>query len=372
MRILLSLLTLAAHAIVLAASAVATSSTSHISAQQPSIPIIDIAPLVSPTSTLAERQIVANQINQACTEIGFFAITNHGISQETVDALIQSSREFFDMSIEDKLAAKSADDKEYPYGYESSEDLSKGKQLDSECSCNSFDSDESSPDPKETFSLGPKLSPDGQLARRWPPSHPANFISTHERYYAAMEDLAHCLLRGFALALGLKEEFFRPYFDQHQCALRTLNYPQGESNVRPGQIRAGAHTDYGALTILKTGGAGLQVRKDVLNDKEDRWIDPPDIKDAFIVNVGDMMRRWTNDRWASTLHRVVVPEVGNGDSAIVGERRQSVAFFVNARGDARVEPLPTCVSVDNPAKYEPVAAGDYLLRKHLASMGSDL
>lgn len=140
------------------------------------------------------------------------------------------------MSTEDKLAAKSTDDKEYPYGYERSEVLSKGKSLDG-AGTNGGEG-ECSPDLKETFSLGPRFSADeGQLARRWPPHHPANFISTHEEYYAAMEGLAHSLLRGFALALGLEEEYFRPYFDQHQCALRTLNYPQGEgSMLRPGQI----------------------------------------------------------------------------------------------------------------------------------------
>jgi len=182
----------------------------------------------------------------------------------------------------------------------------------------------------------------------------------------------------------LDEEYFRPYFDpHHQCALRTLNYPSsGDDNdttVQPGQIRAGAHTDYGAITILKTGGPGLQVRKDDSNRSGDKgegeeWIDAPDLDDAFIVNVGDMMRRWTNDRWASTLHRVVVPEAFPADPA-TGEgaqRRQSVAFFVNARGDAQVKPLPTCVSETQPAKYETVTAGEYLLRKHLASMGAEV
>ena len=349
----------------------AATTTAHL---QRSIPIIDIAPLISPTSSLSKRQRVADQIGAACSDIGFFAIVNHGIPPATIEALLASSRKFFDMAEQDKMAAKSANDAEYPYGYERSEVLSKGKELDwnvgreDECS--------SAPDLKETFSLGPRLSPDGQLARRWPPKLPPNdkFISTHEEYYAAMERLAQSLLRGFALALGLDEDYFRPFFaDDHQCALRTLNYPDTGRNLRPGQIRAGAHTDYGAVTILKTGGPGLQVRRDVAQQDQGKegWIDAPDLDDAFIVNVGDMMRRWTNDKWASTLHRVV----GMSDTDITGaadDRRQSIAFFVNARWDAVVEPLSTCVSEENPAKYEPVTAGEYLIRKHLASMGSDL
>ena len=379
MHLVVSYLAFLAHVVLAAATAApppATDATSPINAAaattaqaQQSIPIIDIAPLISPTSTLSQRQQVASEIGAACSEIGFFAIVNHGISSATVESLLASSRKFFDMAEQDKMLAKSDDDKEYPYGYERSEVLSKGKRLDrtvereDECS--------SSPDLKETFSLGPRLSLDGRLARRWPPKLPSDdeFISNHEEYYATMEQLAQCLLRGFALALGLDEDYFRPFFaDDHQCALRTLNYPDTGRSLRPGQIRAGAHTDYGALTILKTGGPGLQVRRDVAQQDQGKegWIDAPDLDDAFIVNVGDMMRRWTNDKWASTLHRVVVVP-SNG---IADDRRQSVAFFVNARGDAVVEPLPTCISEKKPAKYEPVTAGDYLLRKHLASMGS--
>ena len=353
-------------------SPINAAATTTAQAQQ-SIPIIDIAPLISPTSNLSQRQQVANQIGAACSDIGFFAIVNHGIPPATIEALLASSRKFFDMPEEDKMAAKSANDAEYPYGYERSEVLSKGRRLDGtvgrEDECKS-----SAPDLKETFSLGPRLSPDGQLARRWPPklSSDDDFVSTHEEYYTVMEQLAHSLLRGFALTLGLEEDYFRPYFDDdHQCALRTLNYSDTGRSLQPGQIRAGAHTDYGALTILKTGGPGLQVRRDVATDneqEEEKWIDAPDLDDAFIVNVGDMMRRWTNDRWASTLHRVVA--VQDTDNTGVDDRRQSVAFFVNARGDAVVEPLVTCVSEKNPAKYGPVTAGEYLLRKHLASMGS--
>ena len=379
MHLVVSYLAFLAHVVLVAATAApppATGATSPINAAaatnaqaQQSIPIIDIATLISPTSNVSQRQQVASQIGAACSDTGFFAIVNHGIPPSTIDSLLASSRRFFDMAEEDKMAAKSDNDKEYPYGYERSEVLSKGKRLDR--SVEREDECSSSPDLKETFSLGPKLSTDGRPARRWPPKLPSDdeFISNHEKYYATMEQLAQSLLRGFALALGLDEDYFRPFFaDDHQCALRTLNYPDTGRSLRPGQIRAGAHTDYGALTILKTGGPGLQVRRDVAQQDQGKegWIDAPDLDDAFIVNVGDMMRRWTNDKWASTLHRVVVaPSTGTAD-----DRRQSVAFFVNARGDTVVEPLPTCVSEKNPAKYEPVTAGDYLLRKHLASMGS--
>ena len=368
------------------------------------IPIIDIQALVSPTSALTRREAVAAQIRTACKEIGFFAITNHGISNSTINDLLHSSEEFFDLPVEQKMLAKSADEKEYPYGYERSEMLTRGKQLDRtaaapDVSCAATDIDkqchdemdndiakedgntaEDTPDPKETYSIGPMLTSSGEPYRRYPPTsiRPPNMVATHDAYYAAMEALAHKLLRGFALALDLDEDWFEDKFTHHQCALRTLNYPQVDGGeAKPGSIRAGAHTDYGAFTILYSGGPGLQVKKDVATggggeDQEGGWVSVPHVENAFIVNIGDMMRRWTNDVWVSTLHRVIVPESTETDPSATAERRQSVAFFVNANGDAVVKPISTCITQASPAKYDSVTAGEYLLKKHLASMGKDM
>ena len=138
----------------------------------------------------------------------------------------------------------------------------------------------------------------------------------------------------------------------------------------PGQLRAGAHTDYGVLTILKSGGPGLQAKKDEGNGpEEERWIDIPFVEDAFIINIGDLMQRWTNGKWKSTLHRVLLPSPYD-----VKNRRQSMAFFVNINGDTYVETIETCIDDENPVKYKPVRAADYLKMKHLASnsMGDEL
>jgi len=134
----------------------------------------------------------------------------------------------------------------------------------------------------------------------------------------------------------------------------------------PGQIRAGAHTDYGALTILKSGGLGLQVKPDDGNfDDQLPWIDVPYLADAFVINLGDLMARWTNDKWMSTLHRVVLPE----DYLEGSNRRQSMAFFVNVNSDTLVSTIPSCESNTEYPNYEPVLAGEYLKMKHMASMG---
>ena len=128
----------------------------------------------------------------------------------------------------------------------------------------------------------------------------------------------------------------------------------------PGQLRAGAHTDYGSLTILKSGGPGLQVAKDV--DGEPSWVNVPHVPSGFVINLGDLMRRWTNDRWSSTLHRVVNPPQDGRN-----HRRQSIAFFHNINGDEVVKTIPSCLD-NGESKYEPIVAKDFLMMKPLASV----
>ena len=143
----------------------------------------------------------------------------------------------------------------------------------------------------------------------------------------------------------------------HASALRALNYPALPPGYehKPNQMRASAHTDYGTITILRSGGPGLQVCKD---RKDEAWVPVPHVQDAdvFIINLGDLMRRWTNDHYTSTLHRVLPSQ----------DRRQSIAFFHNLNRDARVSNL----RADEPDKYEPIQAGDFLMQKHLASLAN--
>src|SRR5690606_35214903 len=141
-----------------------------------------------------------------------------------------------------------------------------------------------------------------------------------ERYYRAQAALTDRVLGLMALGLGLPEPFFAPFVDAHTSALRALRYPDldvlGGEPPEPGQLRAGAHTDYGTLTLLRQDDApgGLEVR-----GTDGRWHAVPAVDGAFVVNVGDALERWSNDRWRSTLHRVVVPPAGRGT------QRQSTA-----------------------------------------------
>merc|ERR1740121_1765179 len=139
--------------------------------------------------------------------------------------------------------------------------------------------------------------------------------------------------------MGLKEDWFEDKADRHISALRANNYPDQRYITVPAEsIRCSAHTDYGTLTILKSGGPGLQLSKDKDNPV---WHDVPYVEDAFVINLGDLMRRWTNDRWSSTLHRVINPPA---EQAGAWGRRLAIAFFHNLNKDARVEVIPSCVS----------------------------
>ena len=167
-----------------------------------------------------------------------------------------------------------------------------------------------------------------------------------------MENLASRIMVMFAAALNLKDDYFASFIDHPISALRALNYPEQTVAPQPGQLRAGAHSDYGSLTILLqlTGSKGLQIER---ADKS--WMDVPPVPGAFIINIGDLMARWTNDRWVSTVHRVANP--ANPEEARA--RRQSFAFFHQPNWFAEITSL---IPGETP-KYEAVLSGPYLMGK---------
>jgi len=165
----------------------------------------------------------------------------------------------------------------------------------------------------------------------------------------------------FAAALKLPDDHFQGFIDAPVSALRALNYPAQQRAPREGQLRAGAHTDYGSLTILlpQEGSRGLEIAS-----RDGGWIEAPAIPGAFIINIGDLMQRWTNDRWVSTLHRVVNPAAGAGGSA----RRQSLAFFHQPNWFAEIACLEVCLAPGGRPKYAPVLSGPYLMSKFKATV----
>ena len=303
-----------------------------------------------------ERRKLGGEVDEICRATGFLAISGHSVPQATIDAVWQAARDFFDLPQETKDGVR-APYPGYPYGYLGSgaEALAKSKGVDTP------------PDLKESFNGGPLKVPDGLTdpealafcyAETIWPVEPENFVGAWKAYYAAMEDLAARIMRVFAVALRLPEGFFEESIDAPVSALRALNYPKMSVPPKPGQLRAGAHTDYGSLTILlpQEGSRGLEIFT-----PEGEWREVPPVPGAFVINIGDLMARWTNDRWVSTLHRVV-----NADGSAA--RRQSLAFFHQPNWHAEIACLDTCIVPGEAPKYEPVLSGPYLMSKFKATV----
>ncbi len=315
------------------------------------IPVIDITAARRETAGAAE---VAVQVRAACEDVGFFILSGHGVPESTVERCWTAARGFFDLPPDQRMSV-AMPYPGYPYGY---------APLLSEALSQSLG--EATPgDLKESYSIGPLDRPDRPMAPEeaefvyattpWP-DRPAGFRSACEAYYRALGGLAGTLMRLFATALGMPADFFADKIDQPISALRLINYPDLTGPAAPGQLRAGAHSDYGSLTILLQEAApgGLQVK-----GRDGAWHDVPAIPGTFVVNIGDLMARWTNDRWRSTLHRVVNPPPGAQGST----RRQSIAFFHQPDWSAEITCLPSCLGPGEVAKYPPVRSGPYLMSK---------
>ena len=185
----------------------------------------------------------------------------------------------------------------------------------------------------------------------WPDS-PSDFRAAMTEYYQAMDRTYQTIMRLFAVALDLPETYFDKMIDKHGSLLRLTHYPSLSSEPLPGEFRSGAHTDGGALTILHIDDTpdALQVKL-----RSGEWIYVNRIPGAFIINVGDMMMRWTNDKWISNWHQVVNPPIVNGHS----DRRLSLVYFCATNYDTLVECLPNCSGPGNPARYPPIVSGRY-------------
>jgi isopenicillin N synthase-like dioxygenase len=192
----------------------------------------------------------------------------------------------------------------------------------------------------------------------WPEA-PEDFRSLSEAYYRRMTELSATLCEIFAIALGLPRAYFAPMIDKPFSFLRYVYYPALSQSPGAGQLRAGAHSDYGSFTFVNFNDApgGLQV-----HGGDGEWIDVPVVPDSFVVNLGDLMERWTNDQWRSTLHRVVVPD----EDQFAASERLSLVFFHEPNYDTMIEALPTCVPPGEAPRYEPISCGEHLARKVMA------
>jgi isopenicillin N synthase-like dioxygenase len=183
------------------------------------------------------------------------------------------------------------------------------------------------------------------------PERPADFKAVWQHYFVEMEQLSLRLLHVFAVALGLPETWFDDTVDLHLSNLAANCYPAQRTPPLPGQVRSKAHVDFSTLTILYQDDApgGLQIY-----ERGKGWRDVAAREGSYVVNLGDLMARWTNERWVATPHRVVNPP-----PELAGTQRISIPFFHQPNHDAVIEAIPTCVSADRPARYTPVTAGEW-------------
>ncbi len=321
------------------------------------IPIIDLG--------LAPAELAVS-LDRVCRDVGFFQIIGHGVDETVIDGAWSTATAFFDLDLADRMSVQRRSTGD-AYGY---------VPMQSEALSHSLVPPTSRPDGvayddadlKETFNVGPvdalirPYTDDGErwaFARsEWPMMLPA-MQPAWTGYFQAMLDLSARLMRLFALALALPEHFFDSMIDESPSALRAINYPHQDTTPPPGTLRAGAHTDYGTLTVLLQDDApgGLQV----FDHHSETWVPVPHVPGAFVVNIGDLLAWWTNDRWRSTLHRVVNP----AHDATRSTRRQSMAFFHNANYHCLVECLPTCLAPGATPAHPSVVAGPHLLSKYL-------
>lgn len=325
------------------------------------IPAIDFAPFLAGSAD--GKAAVAAQIDAAARDIGFFLLAGHGVEQPLIDATYAAVSDFFDLPEPEKLKIRQPAP-EISRGYTpfQGEGLAAGL------------GDDTPPDLKEMIDIGPvdvpEKGPDtaywhgpdaGQHfhANLWPDA-PADFETTLTAYYRRMNALADDLMRAFALALDLPEAFFADKLDKNMSALRVIRYPEQHEPPKPGQLRGGAHTDYGTLTILAADRAagGLQARH-----RNGDWIDVLPEPGTYVVNIGDAMQVWTNDRWISTLHRVVNPPADKAATA----RRHSLPFFHQPNHDALIAPLPSCVPPGEAPRHPPMTFGEHWMSKWMAT-----
>ncbi len=278
-------------------------------------------------------------LRAVCSSIGFFYITNHGIDPDLIAAATREMKALFALPLQARMAICLANSTCH-HGYEpmKAQTLEEGMP----------------PDLKEGFYIGNEIAADHAYVKagyfnmgpnQWPESL-KQFRPVMLAYFAALEATAVRLMRAMALSLGLPRTHFDSFCHDPMGVLRLLHYPPQPANPEPGEKGCGAHSDWGCLTLLwQDEHGGLQAHSG------GEWIDAPPIPGTFVINIGDMFARWTNDLYRSTLHRVI---------NMSGHERYSMPFFFEGSPGHPVTALPGCVAEGEAALYVPTTVSDHL------------
>src|SRR5262249_28240677 len=312
------------------------------------IPLIDVGPAFRGEPGAIET--VALELRRACETVGFFYLAGHGVPQAAIDDAFAASRAVHDVPTETKPSLKINRDH---IGHHAG---------DARVPRHSAVTKPARPNFLESFFLSrgrgadaPDVVAGAPLRGRnqWPDGH-ARMRAAMVTYFKTLEKLGERLLPILSRSLGLSADFFAPFFqNEAHINLRFLHYPPQETDDDE-QFGQGPHTDNSFITVLaREDVPGLAVR---LPNGE--WMAPPVIPGTFLVNLGNIMKRWSNDRFLSTPHGVL------NDS---GKDRYSIAFFYSPNVDAAIECVPTCVSADDPARYPRAVYRDLVLEFYNAN-----
>ena len=320
-------------------------------------PTIDLSNAFDGTES--ERLEVAMQIDSACRATGFFVAVGHGVEETLLENVIDASREFFHLPISEKVKVSPPGPNHFR-GYLGLDTTALASTLEIE----------TPPDLCESFNVSrfddpvmrSKVQQPGAEAvfceNMWP-EKPEILRNAYETYFAEMEHLCSEILKLMAIALELPEDWFDDKFEQPTSLLMANWYPPVTGEVFSGQLRRGEHTDYGAFTIVAPEQIpGLQISVD------DQWVDIKLVENGYVINIGDLLARWTNDRWTSTLHRVVLPD----DSNHRQRDRISIPFFFQPSYTAEIKTIPTTVDEYKKSSYEPVISGEWITAKSMSML----
>ncbi|KAM3547684.1 hypothetical protein ARSEF4850_009867 [Beauveria asiatica] len=305
----------------------------------------------------------ATQLCKAFREVGFAYIKNHGIPEEKIKEAFFWSRKFFDLAQSEKDKAPHPAEGWYHRGYSSI-----GREKVSQ---NLFDKDglaqhRKVPDQKESFELGREN--DDVMTNIWPPAAALpGFREFFVDFYNLCNGLEDKLLAAVAVGLGLSADYFDACHRGRDNQLRLLHYPPFAAELlESGQADCiGAHSDFGTMTLLfqdDVGGLEIEDQGGTESEGGGRFRPVPCVPGTIVVNIGDMLMRWTNDELRSTIHRVRTPaevHVDPGTGVRMTRRRYSMPFFICADPSTVVDCVPTCHGRDRSKRYEPVTAEEY-------------
>ena len=300
------------------------------------IPVIDFSVMLS--SDPEVRKTIAPILRQACTEVGFFYLKNHGIPNAVIRRAHEAMQRYFALPREEKLKLHYMSNPNHR-GYVSSGDINADHELKGKDMHEAFEAAQDLPADDPDYLKGIKF----YGPNSWPET-PPDFRWALGTYFDTQLEFGKIMLRAFALALHLPEDYFDPIYTKPMSRMRACYYAPQDPDWDVSRIGIGAHRDYELFTtVWQSPQPGLQVK----GTKGD-WIEVSPIEDTFVINLGNLMQRWSNDLFLSRPHRVV---------NLTQEHRYSLVQFFGVNYDASLDAFPSCVSEQNPARYPPISCG---------------